>query len=89
MDAQGWLHTGDLGTMDSRDYLKITGRVKEMIIPRGESLFPAEIENAMLEHEQIVEIAAVGIPDDKSGNRLLASCARRTVIGWRPPSPRR
>ena len=51
IDAEGWLHTGDLGTMDARGYVKITGRVKEMIIRGGENLFPAEIENAMLEHD--------------------------------------
>jgi fatty-acyl-CoA synthase len=45
IDAEGWLHTGDLGTMDERGYLAITGRVKEMIIRGGENLFPAEIEN--------------------------------------------
>jgi len=60
-------HTGDLGAMDSRGYLKITGRVKEMIIRGGENLFPAEIENAMLEHGQILEVAVVGIPDEKWG----------------------
>ena len=50
IDADGWLHTGDLGSMSARGYVKITGRVKEMIIRGGENLFPAEIEAAMLEH---------------------------------------
>ena len=50
IDAEGWLHTGDLGTMDARGYLRVTGRVKEMIIRGGENLFPAEIENILLEH---------------------------------------
>jgi fatty-acyl-CoA synthase len=67
IDANGWLHSGDLGTMDSRGYLKITGRVKEMIIRGGENLFPAEIENAMLEHPAIAEVAVVGVPDEKWG----------------------
>jgi fatty-acyl-CoA synthase len=48
---EGWLHTGDLGTMDARGYLRITGRVKDLIIRGGENLYPAEIEKAMLEHD--------------------------------------
>ena len=67
IDSNGWLHTGDLGTMDSRGYLKITGRVKEMIIRGGENMFPAEIENALLEHPLVIEVAVVGIPDQKWG----------------------
>lgn len=67
IDADGWLHTGDLGTMDSRGYLKITGRVKEMIIRGGENFFPAEIENALLEHPSVSEVAVVGLPDEKWG----------------------
>ena len=79
IDADGWLHTGDLGTMDARGYLRITGRVKEMIIRGGENLFPAEIENAMLEHPDIVEIAVVGIPDDKWGE--VVACFLRPRAG--------
>ncbi|MEZ5999443.1 AMP-binding protein [Hyphomonas sp.] len=70
IDKDGWLHTGDLGRMDSRGYLKITGRVKEMIIRGGENLFPAEIENAMLEHDAIEEVAVVGIEDEKWGEQV-------------------
>jgi len=71
IDSQGWLHTGDLGCMDPRGYVKITGRVKEMIIRGGENLFPAEIENAMLEHDAIDEVAVVGIPDEKWGEQVV------------------
>lgn len=70
IDSEGWLHTGDLGRIDARGYVKITGRVKEMIIRGGENLFPAEIENAMLEHEAIDEVAVVGIPDEKWGEQV-------------------
>jgi fatty-acyl-CoA synthase len=70
IDKEGWLHTGDLGRMDARGYVKITGRVKEMIIRGGENLFPAEIENAMLEHDAIDEVAVVGIPDEKWGEQV-------------------
>ena len=77
IDKDGWLYTGDLGTMDSRGYVKVTGRVKEMIIRGGENLFPAEIENVMLEHPQIAEVAVVGIPDDKWGEQV--ACFVRTA----------
>ncbi|NNC38049.1 MAG: AMP-binding protein [Hyphomonadaceae bacterium] len=72
IDADNWLHTGDLGTMDSRGYIRITGRVKEMIIRGGENMFPAEIENVMLEHKDVADIAIVGIPDEKWGEILAA-----------------
>ena len=62
IDANGWLHTGDLGTMDAKGYVRVTGRVKEMIIRGGENLFPAEIENILLEHPDVAEVAVVGIP---------------------------
>ena len=70
VDKDGWLHTGDLGTMDDRGFVKITGRVKEMIIRGGENLFPAEIENAMLEHDAVTEVAVVGVPDEKWGEQV-------------------
>ena len=76
IDADGWLHTGDLGTMDKRGYLKITGRVKEMIIRGGENMFPAEIENILLEHPTVAEVAVVGLPDPKWGE--IIACFVRT-----------
>ena len=82
IDAEGWLHTGDLGRMDERGYVKITGRVKEMIIRGGENLFPAEIENAMLEHSVIAEVAVVGVADDKWGEQV--ACFMRCSGGERP-----
>lgn len=72
IDADGWLHTGDLGTMDARGYVRVTGRVKEMIIRGGENFFPAEIENALLEHPDVAEIAVVGLPDEKWGEIIAA-----------------
>lgn len=83
IDANGWLHTGDLGTMDARGYIRITGRVKDMIIRGGENIFPVEIENAMLEHDAIAEIAVVGIPDEKWGE--LVACFMRAGGADRPP----
>jgi fatty-acyl-CoA synthase len=79
IDANGWLHTGDLGAMDERGYVKVTGRLKEMIIRGGENLFPVEIENAMLNHPSLAEIAVVGVPDDKWGEQ--ACCFIRLEEG--------
>lgn len=67
IDREAWLHTGDLGAMDARGYIRITGRVKEMIIRGGENHFPAEIENVLLEHPMVAEVAVVGLPDEKWG----------------------
>ena len=72
IDSQGWLHTGDLGTMDARGYVTVTGRAKEMIIRGGENLFPVEIENCLLDHETVAEVAVVGIPDNKWGEVVAA-----------------
>ncbi len=82
IDADGWLRTGDLGRMDARGFLRITGRVKEMIIRGGENLFPAEIENAMLEHDAIAEAAVVGVPDEKWGEQV--ACFMRPTGSVRP-----
>ena len=70
IDGEGWLHTGDLGTMDERGFVRITGRVKEMIIRGAENLFPVEIENAILEHPAIAEVAVVGVPHDTLGEEV-------------------
>ena len=79
VDVEGWLHTGDLGVMDERGYLRITGRVKEMIIRGGENLFPAEIENVILEYPDVAEVAVVGQPDLKWGETI--ACFIRTTSG--------
>jgi len=72
IDADGWLHTGDLGTMDARGYVRITGRVKDIIIRGGENLFPAEIENVLLEHPDVAEVAVVGVPCPRMGEAVAA-----------------
>jgi fatty-acyl-CoA synthase len=79
IDDDGWLHTGDLGAMDARGYVRVTGRVKEMIIRGGENLFPAEIENALLEHPDVAEVAVVGVPDERWGE--VAACFVRPAPG--------
>jgi fatty-acyl-CoA synthase len=81
IDAERWLHTGDLGTLDARGYLRITGRVKEMIIRGGENLFPAEIENVLLEHPHVAEAAVVGVPDDRWGEIVVCFLRRAPGAG--------
>ncbi len=84
IDADGWLHTGDLGSISPRGYVKITGRVKEMIIRGGENLFPAEIEAALLEHPALAEVASAGVPDEKWGE--IVACFMRLADGAERPS---
>lgn len=72
IDIEGWLHTGDLGTMDAQGFVRVTGRVKDMIIRGGENLFPAEIEAVLVEHPEISQVAIVGLPDEKWGETVGA-----------------
>jgi fatty-acyl-CoA synthase len=72
IDAEGWLHTGDLGTMDARGYCKIVGRIKDMIIRGGENIYPREIEEVLFSHPAVGEVAVVGVPDDKWGEQVVA-----------------
>ncbi len=67
IDADGWLHTGDIGVMDERGYLKITDRKKDLFIVGGFNAYPAEIENLLLDHPAIAQVAVVGVPDDRLG----------------------
>jgi len=68
----GWMHTGDLGTIDAEGYGNIVGRVKDMVIRGGENLYPREIEEFLYTHPDIVEVAVFGVPDDKYGEELCA-----------------
>ena len=67
IDADGWLHTGDLGTIDDGGYLRIVGRIKDMFIVGGFNAYPAEIENLMLRHPRVSEVAVIGVPDERLG----------------------
>jgi fatty-acyl-CoA synthase len=72
MDADGWLHSGDLATMNAQGYLNIVGRLKEMVIRGGENLFPVEIEEFLIRHPKVVNAQVVGVPDAFFGEELLA-----------------
>ena len=67
IDAEGWLHTGDVGTMDERGYLRITDRLKDMYISGGFNVYPAEVEKLLAAHPAIAMAAVVGVPDERMG----------------------
>jgi oxalate---CoA ligase len=75
--VNGWLHTGDMGYLDSDGYLFITGRIKDVINRGGEKIFPAEIDQALLEHEEVLEAAAFAIPQASLGEDLVAAVVVR------------
>ncbi len=72
IDREGWLHSGDLATMDARGYVKIVGRLKDMVIRGGENIYPREIEEFLIRHPKIADVQVVGIPDAFFGEELLA-----------------
>ncbi|MQA13057.1 MAG: AMP-binding protein [Pseudonocardiaceae bacterium] len=82
VDADGWLHTGDLGSMDSRGLITLTGRLKELIIRGGENIAPAEIEVCLAAHPAVAESAVVGLPDETWGEIVAAFVTTR-----QPASP--
>jgi len=72
IDPEGWLHSGDLGEMDAEGYVKITGRIKDMIIRGGENVYPREIEEFLYSHPDIQEVQVFGVPDAKYGEQVAA-----------------
>ena len=72
IDREGWLHTGDLATMDAEGYCKITGRLKDMIIRGGENIFPREIEEFLYTHPQVADVQVIGVPDLRFGEEVMA-----------------
>lgn len=72
IDADGWMHSGDLATMDDDGYVNIVGRIKDMIIRGGENIYPREIEEFLCSHPAIADAQVIGVPDEKYGEELMA-----------------
>ncbi|MEI2714405.1 MAG: AMP-binding protein [Nocardioides sp.] len=72
IDADGWMHTGDLGVMDDDGNVSITGRIKDMVIRGGENVYPREIEEFLYTHPDVEDVQVVGVPDEKYGEELCA-----------------
>jgi acyl-CoA synthetase (AMP-forming)/AMP-acid ligase II len=90
MDAEGWIATGDVGYMDEDGYVYIYDRAKDMIISGGENVYPAEVESGIYGHPDILEVAVIGVPDEKWGEAVKAVCVPKpghtvdpdSVIAW-------
>jgi fatty-acyl-CoA synthase len=85
IDAEGWYHTGDVASLDDRGYLRIEGRIKDMIIRGGENIYPREIEDVLFDHPAVGEAAVVGVPDQQWGEVVAAFV--RPVPGRPAPAP--
>ena len=72
IDANGWMHTGDLATMDGEGYVNIVGRIKDMVIRGGENIYPREIEEFLYRHPKVQDVQVVGLPDKRYGEELCA-----------------
>jgi acyl-CoA synthetase (AMP-forming)/AMP-acid ligase II len=90
IDTDGWLHTGDVGVMDGRGYLRITDRLKDMFITGGFNCYPAEIESILLGCPGVAQVAVIGIPDERLGEIAMAFVvaapgappAPESIIAW-------
>lgn len=90
IDTDGWLHTGDVGTMDEAGYVRITDRMKDLYISGGFNVYPAEVEKLLAAHPAIAMVAVVGVPDERMGEvgkayvvlRPGASASEAELIGW-------
>ena len=72
IDSAGWMHTGDLATMDGNGYVNIVGRIKDMIIRGGENVYPREVEEFLYTHPDIVDVQVIGVPDARYGEEIMA-----------------
>jgi fatty-acyl-CoA synthase len=72
IDAVGWMHTGDLATMDAEGYVNITGRIKDMLIRGGENVYPREIEEFLFTHPDVLDAQVIGVPDVRYGEEIMA-----------------
>ena len=72
IDKAGWMHTGDLATIDEAGYCNIVGRIKDLVIRGGENIYPREVEEFLFRHPKIAEVQVVGVPDARMGEELCA-----------------
>ncbi len=72
IDDTGWMHTGDLATMDEQGYVAIVGRIKDLVIRGGENVYPREIEEFLYTHPDIADVQVIGVPDERYGEELMA-----------------
>ena len=77
----GWYHTGDAGFVDAEGFLHIRDRIKDMLISGGENVYPAEVENAILAHPAVADVAVIGIPDETWGEVGLAAVVLKAGAG--------
>ncbi len=81
IDADGWMHTGDLAVMDDEGYVNIVGRIKDMIIRGGENVYPREVEEFLHTHPDIVDVQVIGVPDVRYGEEIMAWVQLRDGAG--------
>jgi fatty-acyl-CoA synthase len=72
IDRAGWMHTGDLATMDNEGYVNIVGRIKDMIIRGGENVYPREVEEFLYTHPAVIDVQVIGVPDPTYGEEIMA-----------------
>jgi len=77
IDATGWMHTGDLATVDAEGYVNIVGRIKDMIIRGGENVYPREVEEYLYTHPAVLDVQVIGVPNEKYGEAVMAWIKRR------------
>ena len=77
IDADGWMHTGDLAVMADDGYVNIVGRSKDMVIRGGENVYPREVEEFLYTHPDVEDVQVIGVPDDRYGEELMAWVKRR------------
>jgi len=72
IDPEGWMHTGDIATMDDEGYIEIVGRIKDMVIRGGENVYPREVEEFIYSHPDVADVQVIGVPDERYGEELMA-----------------
>jgi fatty-acyl-CoA synthase len=72
IDPHGWMHTGDLATIDDHGYVRIVGRIKDLVIRGGENIYPREVEEFLYTHPAVADVQVIGVPDERYGEELMA-----------------